>query len=65
MQLARLTGDRYRDIGGALRSKVLRRLASDEAPQHFVELVEQGGELAADEQAVVFGDSLPSGLRLA
>lgn len=65
MQLARRTGDRYRDIGEPLRAKVLRRLADDDSAEHFRELVEQGGELEEDEQAVVFGDSLPRGLRIA
>ncbi len=64
MQLARRTGDRYRDIADSLRIKVLRRLATDQAPAHFMELVEQGGELVEDEQGMVFGDSLPRGLRI-
>jgi molecular chaperone DnaK (HSP70) len=64
MQLARKTGDRYRDLGGGLRDEVLAWLKLHAAPSHFLELVREGGELAADEQGLVFGESLPRGLRL-
>ena len=64
MQLARKTGDRYRDLGSKLRDEVLAWLKLHAAPAHFVELVREGGELAADEQGLVFGESLPRGLRL-
>jgi hypothetical protein len=64
MQLARKTGDRYRDLPERLRAEVLDWLAVHEAPAHFLELVREGGELAADEQGLVFGESLPRGLRL-
>ncbi len=63
-QLARLTHDRERDIDAALRDKVsaaLRRLGGNEP---LVRLVQEGGELGEAEQVRVFGDSLPSGLRL-
>ncbi len=65
MQLARRSGDRYRDIADWLRAQIAGRLLDDKAPPHFVELVAQGGELALDEQGLVFGDSLPRGLRIA
>ena len=41
-QLARKTGDRYRDISEALRAEVLTWLGDHEAPQHFLQLVRGG-----------------------
>jgi hypothetical protein len=64
MQLARRTDDRYRDVPEKLRDRVVGRLEMDGAPQHFVQLVAEGGELAEDEQGLVFGDSLPRGLSI-
>ena len=65
MQLCRKTGDRYRDVSEEIRAEVLARLRSRSAPQHFVHLVAEGGELEAAEQGMIFGESLPRGLRLA
>ena len=39
-------------------------LQRQDAPAHFVELVERGGLLDSEEQGLVFGESLPKGLRL-
>jgi hypothetical protein len=64
MQLARKTGDRYRDVSEKLREQAARWLAEREAPEHFVALVREGGTLAEEEQGLVFGESLPHGLRL-
>ncbi len=65
MQICRKTGDRYRDISEKLRGEVLTWLKARETPPHFVQLVAEGGELEAAEQGMVFGESLPQGLRLA
>ena len=64
MQLARRTNDRYRDISDSTRDSVLRWLKRHDAAVHLIELVAEGGELAGDESAQIFGESLPSGLRL-
>jgi molecular chaperone DnaK (HSP70) len=64
MQLARHTGDRYRDIPEKLRAAALGWLARESAPAHFVELVRAGGRLDREEQGLVFGESVPKGLRL-
>ena len=40
-------------------------LAKENAPGHFVALVQSGGRLDREEQGLVFGESLPKGLRLA
>jgi hypothetical protein len=64
LQLARLTGDRYRDIGAAMRERVLGWLDRHVAPEHYRQLVAEGGELEEDEAGLMFGESLPPGLRL-
>lgn len=64
MLLARRTDDRYRDIDESLRSKVVAWLTSQDASPHFITLVQEGGELAAQEGALVFGEALPVGLSL-
>ncbi|MBN2475440.1 MAG: Hsp70 family protein [Pirellulales bacterium] len=63
MQMARRTGDRYRELPEKLRRKVLDWLALHEAPDHFLELVREGGQLDRQEQGLVFGEALPKGLR--
>ena len=64
VQLARRTGDRYRDIPSKLREQVLRCLADLKSAPHYLELVREGGQLEAEEQGLVFGETLPHGLRL-
>ncbi len=64
MQMARKTDDRYRDIPDKLRDKVLGWLDRTGAPEHFRQLVESAGALDREEQGMIFGESLPKGLRL-
>jgi len=64
VNLARKTGDRFRDIDGPLRSHVLDWLGQRGASEHGRLLVAQGGQLDAEEQGRVFGESLPKGLRV-
>ena len=63
MQMALRTDDRYRDLPERLRGKVLGWLERNEAPGHFLQLVRDGGTLDREEQGLVFGESLPKGLR--
>lgn len=63
MQMARRTSDRYRDLPEKLRRSILTWLEGQQAPPHFLQLVREGGELEAEEQGLVFGESLPQGLR--
>jgi hypothetical protein len=65
MQLARRTGDRYRDVSSSLRCDVLDWLRIQGAPSHLIELVQQGGQLQEEEEGQMFGESLPRGLRIA
>ncbi len=64
MQLARRTDDRYRDLPEKLREKTAAWLERNAAPAHFTTLVREGGQLDSGEQGLVFGESLPKGLRL-
>ncbi len=65
MQIARRTDDRYRDLADRVRREACDYLAGREAPGHFIELVRTAGRLDSNEQGLVFGESLPKGLRLA
>jgi molecular chaperone DnaK (HSP70) len=64
VQLARRTDDRYRDLPPDLRQLATDWLTDHEAPQHSIQLVRDGGELDREEQNRIFGEALPSGLRI-
>ena len=64
MQAARKTGDRFRDLSESLRNEVAEWLVARNAPAHFATLVRDGGTLDEQEQGLIFGESLPRGLRL-
>jgi molecular chaperone DnaK (HSP70) len=64
MQIARKTGDRYRDVGESIRAKVLAWFGVRSVPSHFAQLVAEGGQLEESEQSLIFGESLPQGLRM-
>jgi molecular chaperone DnaK (HSP70) len=65
VQLTRRTGDRYRDVSDKLRDTIQQWLVKRKAPQHFVTLVGEGGDLHEDEQALVFSESVLPGLKIA
>ena len=64
VQMARLTGDRARDLPEALRAQVLAKMRSSGAPARWLTLVEQVVEMDAEDQKRSLGDSLPPGLVL-
>jgi hypothetical protein len=64
VQLARKTADRYRDLPEEIRASAADFLATKSAPEHLLTLLTEGGSLDRDEEAAVFGDSLPLGIRL-
>lgn len=64
MQLARKTGDRYRDIDEGTRTRVLKWMERSSASNHYRELIANVTSLDAEEQTLIFGDSLPKGLRI-
>jgi len=65
MQLARRTDDRYRDLPEKLRTEAIDWLTIEKSPSHFIDLLRVAGRLDTDEEVLVFGESLPKGLRMA
>lgn len=64
-QLARLTGDRARDIEPELRAEVLAALKKARAPESWRRMVSEVTVLEAEDKARALGDTLPVGLVLA
>jgi molecular chaperone DnaK (HSP70) len=64
VQIARMTGDRSRDVPDAVRATVVKRLETAHAPANWIEMVSQTVELDEADEGRVFGESLPPGLKL-
>ncbi|MBX7115329.1 MAG: hsp70 family protein [Myxococcaceae bacterium] len=64
-QLARMTGDRSRDIDEATRQKVLAFFAQTNAPESFRKMVQEAVVLSVADENRALGDALPLGLSLA
>jgi hypothetical protein len=62
--IARMTGDRSRDIAEPVRDDVLRRLASTGAPEAWSAMVREVVELDQASETRMFGEALPPGLKL-
>ncbi|MGJ9418074.1 Hsp70 family protein [Massilia sp. CMS3.1] len=62
--IARMTGDRSRDIGAPVRAEVLRRLASIGAPTAWTAMVREVVELDQASETRMLGEALPPGLKL-
>ncbi len=62
--IARMTGDRSRDIGQPVRDEVLRRLSSSGAPPSWLAMVREVVELDQAVETRMLGDALPPGLKL-
>ena len=63
-QIARLTGDRSRDLPAEIREKLLARLRTANALASWIDQVTNVVELDRADQGRAFGESLPAGLRL-
>jgi molecular chaperone DnaK (HSP70) len=63
-QLARLTGDRARDLDEPLRDRVARELNLAAASPSWIRMVTEVVRLEASDEARALGDTLPVGLRL-
>ncbi|RQS67500.1 molecular chaperone DnaK [Burkholderia sp. Bp8963] len=63
-QIARMTGDRSRDLPPDTRDAVIRRLVAANAPATWIGMVREVIELDAADTVRVFGESLPAGLKL-
>lgn len=64
-QMARLTGDRARDIDPGLRERLAERLASETEGRRLARWLREVVTIGVQEQALVLAESLPVGLRLA
>ena len=62
--LARMSGDRERDLDAALREEVASRLEAHDASQSWVRMVREVTKLEAADERRIFGESLPPGLSL-
>jgi molecular chaperone DnaK (HSP70) len=65
LRMARVTGDRARDVPEALRREVARRLLAAGVTEDRVRAVRELVVVEADERAAFFGEAMPAGLRLA
>ncbi|MFM0077846.1 hsp70 family protein [Paraburkholderia sediminicola] len=64
VQIARMTGDRSRDLPEDLRQAVVRKLEAANAPRAWITMVGETVELDDADEGRVFGESLPAGLKL-
>ncbi len=62
--IARMSGDRARDIDQAMRNQIVEKLKLSKAPVSWIEMVEQLKELDEKEEKQIFGEALPPGLKL-
>lgn len=62
--LARMTGDRSRDVDEALRAEILRRLSAVGAPANWSAMVREVVQLDQADEKRLLGDALPPGLKL-
>ncbi|WP_317203129.1 molecular chaperone DnaK, partial [Janthinobacterium sp.] len=62
--LARMTGDRARDIDEVLRDTVMRRLAASNAPPGWAAMVAEVVQLDQASEQRMLGEALPPGLKL-
>jgi molecular chaperone DnaK (HSP70) len=63
-QLARLTGDRTRDLDAAIRARAVDALKSAGAPEAWLRMLTEIAVLETSDEARALGDTLPIGLRL-
>lgn len=62
VQIARLTGDRTRDVDNPLRERALDAVRHAQAPQSWESLLREVVTMETADQARAFGDTLPAGL---
>jgi len=62
--IARMSGDRARDLDEAVRQQVIEKLIISKSPSSWVEMVESYKELDETEAKQIFGEALPPGLKL-
>jgi hypothetical protein len=62
--IARMSGDRARDIDESVRVQIIAKLKLSKAPSSWIEMVEHVKELDEKEEKQIFGEALPPGLKL-
>ncbi len=63
-RIARMSGDRSRDLPSGLRDEVVRRLVAFKAPPGWIAMVREPVQLDEADQRRSFGEDLPPGLKL-
>ncbi|MBI5534263.1 MAG: hsp70 family protein [Deltaproteobacteria bacterium] len=64
VQLARVTGDRARDLSDSVRSEVEKKLTRCNAPSEWIRAVRELAELQDSDRSAFYGEDLPVGLKL-
>ena len=64
VQLARLTGDRARDVRDSLRARCVNIIKLRDLSPNWLRLLTEAVQMEGADQAKAFGDSLPAGLQL-
>jgi len=62
--IARVSGDRERDVDADRRQRVIDALSARKAPDTWLKMVSQAVELSEADERRAFGESLPPGLKL-
>ncbi len=62
--IARMSGDRARDVDEEIRLQVIDKLRLSKAPSSWLDMVEQFKELDEKAEQQIFGEALPPGLKL-
>lgn len=62
--IARLSGDRARDLPEQVRQEVMQRLVTTRSPASWIQMVNETVELEEADQRRSFGEGLPPGLKL-
>ena len=64
VMIARRSGDRSRDLDEDYRHRIIEKLKGSRVPKSWIDMVSEVKELDAAEAKRVFGEALPSGLKL-
>ena len=62
--IARMSGDRARDLDEEICLQIIEKLKFSKAPVTWIEMVEEYKELNESEEKQIFGEALPPGLKL-